>query len=301
MRALLVVNPWTRSATRRVLRAVTIALSSELKLGVETTTHRDHARELAAAAVDDGYDVVAVLGGDGTLNEIVQSLAFTPVRLGILPGGSTNVFARILGLGRDPIAAATDMLGRLRAGEERCVNLGRANGRLFAFCAGWGYDADVVQMVDARPRMKRAMRQATFVYCGALAKMAGRAAVRGVTVRAPGEEPTRDLSNVVCCNADPYTYLGPLPGRMCPEADLDADLDLTALTTARLAPLVRVAATALTGDGVPHLPYARNWHDRPRFTLTSPAPLPFHVDGEFGGKVTELTLHSLRQALTVVA
>jgi diacylglycerol kinase family enzyme len=301
MRALLVVNPWTRSATPRVLRGVTAALASELKLDVEATTRRDHAGELAAAAAADGYDVVAVLGGDGTLNEVVQTVAFTQVRLGVLPGGSTNVFARLLGLGRDPVAAAEVLVRRLRAGRERIVNLGRANHRLFAFCAGWGYDAEVVRMVDGRPRMKRAMRQATFLYCGALAMLRGRANVRGVSV-APDRDPaTGELGTVVCCNADPYTYLGPLPGRVCPEADLDAGLDVTALTTARIGPLLRLTATALTSDGVPRLPHVRAWHDRGEYTLTSPAPLPFHVDGEIGGEVSELTLRSVPAALTVVA
>ncbi len=300
-RALLVVNPWTRSATRRILSTISAVLGAELKLDVETTARRDHAGELAAAAVDDGYDVVVVLGGDGTLNEVVQSLAFTPVRLGILPGGSTNVFARLLGLGRDPIAATEALLRRLRSGQERTVNLGRANHRLFTFCAGWGYDAEVVRMVDGRPRMKRAMRQATFLYCGLLAKLAGRADVRAVALDTPGEPVTADLGNVVCCNADPYTYLGRLPGRVCPDADLDAGLDVTALTTARLGPLIRVTATALTSDRVPQLPEVRNWHDRSRYTLTSPTPLPFQVDGEFGGHVTELTLRSVPQALRVVA
>lgn len=301
MRALLVINPMTRSATRSVLGPVTGMLSAELKLEVAVTAARGHGAELAQRAVDDGYEVVVALGGDGTLNEVVQAVARTPVRLGVLPGGSTNVFARLLGLGRDPVHAAWALLRRLNAGRERVVNLGEANGRLFTFCSGWGYDAEVVRMVDGRPRMKRAFRQATFVYCGTLAKIAGRADVAGVTVRADGAAPVEGMGNVVCCNADPYTYLGPLPSRMCPAADVEAGLDLTTLTRARTSDLVRVAATALTSARVPELPTVRTWHDHARYTLTSPRPLPFQVDGEYVATTPALTLRTLPRALTVVA
>lgn len=301
MRALLVINPMTRSATRAVLGPVTGMLSAELKLDVAVTTAPRHAAELAQRAVDEGYELVVALGGDGTLNEVVQAVARTPVRLGILPGGSTNVFARLLGLGRDPVRAAGALLTHLRTGRERVVNLGEANGRVFTFCSGWGYDAEVVRMVHGRPRMKRAVRQATFVYCGALAKIAGRADVSGVTVAADDAPPVSGLGNVVCCNADPYTYLGRLPSRMCPSADVEGGLDLTSLTRARTIDLLRLAATALTTDRVPDLPTVRTWHDHAAYTLTSPRPLPFHVDGEYVATTTTLHLRTLPDALTVVA
>jgi diacylglycerol kinase family enzyme len=301
LRALLVYNPSATTTNGGVLRAITASLSAELKLDVESTQYRDHAGTLAAAAVREGYDVLVALGGDGTLNEVVQSLALTPVKLALLPGGSANVFARTLGLGSDPVAATQALLHRLREGQERTVNLGTANDRLFTFCAGWGYDAEVVRMVDERPRRKRTMRQATFLWCGALAQLAGRAAWRGVTLTTGGDPPLGGLSNVICCNTDPYTYLGPLPGRLCPAARLEGGLDVTALTRARLADLVRLATAALTSDRVPALPYVRTWHDRSRYALTSDRPLPLQVDGEFVGHTDELVLRAVPRALTVIA
>jgi len=88
---------------------------------------------------------------------------------------------------------------------------------------------------------------------------------------------------------------------MCPDAELAAGLDVTALTRARLTDLVRLAITALTSDRVPGLPFTAAWHDRARYELTSAAPLPLHVDGEVAGEFDHLVLRSVPRALTVVA
>lgn len=301
MRALLLYNPNATTTTPAVLESITAALSAELKLDAEATKRANHAGYLAAGAVDEGYDVVVVLGGDGTLNEVIQGLARTPVKLGLLPGGSTNVFARILGIPRDPVAATTELLRRLRAGEERTVNLGMANERFFAFCAGWGYDAEVVRMVEQRRRMKRRLRQATFLWCGTLALLRGRASATGVRLVTGDLPAVEGLGTTVCCNADPYTYLGPLPSRMCPDAELETGLDVTCLTRGRVPDLVRLAATALTSDRVPDLPFTAAWHDRARYELTSTEPLALHVDGEVAGEFDRLVLRSVPRALTVVA
>src|SRR4029450_7715972 len=92
---------------------------------------RGHARRLAQGAAVAGTDVVAVLGGDGTLNEAANGLAGTGTALAALPGGSTNVFARTIGLPQDPIGA-TGVLraARARRSIER-VGLGSVNGRYF--------------------------------------------------------------------------------------------------------------------------------------------------------------------------
>jgi len=302
MRALLLYNPNATTTTPALTELITAALSAELKLDVEATKRSGHAGYLAAGAVHEGYDVVVALGGDGTVNEVVQGLARSPTKLALIPGGSTNVFARILGIPTDPVEATAGALRRIRRGEERTVPLGRANGRWFAFCAGWGYDAEVVRMVERRARMKRTVRQATFLWCGLLAELAGRAQQAEIVLRAAGDtETTGPLRTLVCCNANPYTYLGPLPSQMCPEADLDAGIDVTALDRTGLVALARVMRTALSTGNVGHLRFAHLWHDRARYEARATAPLPLHVDGEYMGESDELLLESVPAALTLVA
>lgn len=302
MRALLVHNPNATTTTPAVTDVIAKALSAELKLDVEATKRRNHAAYLAAGAVHEGYEVVIALGGDGTANEVVQGLAGTDVKLAIIPGGSTNVWARSLGLANDPVEATSDVLGKLRRGEDRTIGLGRANGRWFGFNAGFGFDAEVVRFVEQRHRMKRTVRQATFVYCGmlALATGFGRRPVE-ITVQPDDGEAVTGLRSAVCCNTDPFTYLGKLPARLCPEADFDKTLDVTGLTSLALLPLLRLAQTALTSPNIHHRKIVRMWHDRSAYTLTSTEPLPLQLDGDYVGRTDRVRLEAVPRAVTVVA
>src|SRR4051794_32570966 len=108
MRALLVVNPKATTTSERARDVLVRALRSEVELTVEVTRRRGHAAELARRAIAQKLDVVVTLGGDGTVNEVVNGL-LTPApasnldipALAVVPGGSTNVFARALGLPKD--------------------------------------------------------------------------------------------------------------------------------------------------------------------------------------------------------
>jgi diacylglycerol kinase family enzyme len=300
MKALLLYNPNATTTTPAVIDVITRALSADLKLDVEPTQRRDHATELAAAAVQAGYETVVVLGGDGTVNEVLQGLAGSDTRLGLIPGGSANVWARTLGLPNEPVEATSVLLRRLREGAERRVTLGLANGRYFGFCSGWGYDGAVVRMVEERLLMKRAMRQGSFLWCGALAYQ--RTVRTDVPITLLGAEPgDRPLRTVIACNSDPYTYLGTRPARICPEADLEKGLDLTGFTDLGLIALSRVVLRALTGGEVGRLRHVRRWHDRAAYDLEAAAPLALHADGEYLGETDRLELRAAPGACRVVA
>ena len=302
MRALLLYNPNATTTNPAVTDVIARALSADLKLDVEATKRRDHGSFLAAGAAHEGYDVVVALGGDGTVNEVVQGLARTGTRLAIIPGGSTNVWARTLGLPNDPVEATAAVLGALREGRERVVNLGTANGRYFTFHAGFGFDATVVRDVERRYRLKKTVRQASFLYCGGLAWLRGDTR-RGpdITVRMPGEVPVEGLRTVVTCNSDPYTYLGRSPARLCPDASLDAGLDVAALGRLSLPVLVRVTRAALRGGDVAKVGAVRRWHDQDLVEVSATAPLPLQLDGDYVGETADLRLASVERALRVVA
>ena len=126
------------------------ALSADHEVAVAETSRRGHASRLAQGAAADGVDVVVVLGGDGTLNEAANGLAETETALGVLPGGSTNVFARTIGQPIDPIEATGSLLNALARGSVERVGLGSVNGRYFLFHTGVGFDAAVVAQVEKR-------------------------------------------------------------------------------------------------------------------------------------------------------
>ena len=306
MRALLLYNPNATTTTSRVTDAIAAALSGELKLDVEATKRRDHASFLAAGAVHEGYEVVLALGGDGTANEVMQGLAGSDVALAIIPGGSTNVWARSLGLPNDALEATAVILEKLRNRESRRINLGTANGRYFGVNAGFGYDAEVVRYVERRYRLKRAVRQASFVYSGMLAYQGGagghhRWSKTRITLTVDDTEVTENIRSAVCCNTNPYTYLRSWPAQMCPEASLDGGLDLTALLRLGLPSLLRLARVALSSPDVGELRSTRLWHDRASFVLTSPTPLALQVDGDYIGETTRVELRTAPGALSLVA
>src|SRR5215510_13230352 len=135
MRALLVVNPKATTTSERSRDVLVRALRSAVNLTVEYTTRRGHAAALARAAAESGVDVVVTLGGDGTVNEAVNGLmaahsaldAISGPRanalpaLAVVPGGSTNVFARALGLPRDWVDGTSVILEALREGRHRVI------------------------------------------------------------------------------------------------------------------------------------------------------------------------------------
>src|SRR5450631_91568 len=155
MRAVLVVNPNATATTLRTRDVLAAALSSDLRVDSQETKGRGHAIELATQAVETGADLVVALGGDGTVNEVVNGILSEGVRpglpdLAVVPGGSTNVFARALGMPASAVEATGQILEALREGRSRRIGLGKANERWFTFCAGLGIDAAVVERVEQK-------------------------------------------------------------------------------------------------------------------------------------------------------
>ena len=104
------VNPAASSVTPRTRVVIQKALAADHEVVLAETIRRDHATRLAKQAVEGEFDVVVVLGGDGTLNEAANGLIHSQTALAVLPGGSTNVFARTLGLPDDPVEATGILL-----------------------------------------------------------------------------------------------------------------------------------------------------------------------------------------------
>ena len=169
MRALLVVNPKATTTTARSRDVLLHALSADLDLEVVETTHRGHAIEVGRRAAKEGHDLLIALGGDGTVNEAVNGLLENGPSpdgpaLAVVPGGSTNVFARALGMPNDPVEATGQLLDALREGRRRRIGLATADGRWFTFCAGIGLDAEVVGDVERR-RARGSRASGTFCSC----------------------------------------------------------------------------------------------------------------------------------------
>ena len=308
MQILVVTNPAARRTKPHLSRWVADRLSDVAKVSVVATTHRHHASQIAVDAAERGVDVVVALGGDGTVNEVLQGIAGTPTGLAVLPGGSTNVYGRILGLPRSLTGATSILYQALKEHRSRQVPAGRANDRWFAFCAGFGFDADVVREVEWHPRMKRYLGQMSFLIHGLQARKraedvririeAGPARPKGRQRGALKHEQT--VGAAVICNADPYTYFGPLASRMCPEATLDRGLDVSALTDVSVPALLATMRKALTGRDVRDLDWVTAWHDREWYELTADRAIPVHTDGDPAGTTTRLRVEAVPDAIRLI-
>lgn len=301
MRALLLFNPNATSTDGAVRDVIASALSSQLDLEVHPTKKRGHATHIVAGAVHEGIDIVFALGGDGTANEVIQAVAGTPVRLGVLPGGATNVLVRALGLPNEPVAATSRMLELLRMDRTTTIPLGLANGRYFATSAGLGFDAAVVRLVERRYRLKRAVRQLSFVWCGLQEFFTGYDRTRlPIELEVDGDI-HGPYGMVIVGNGGPFTYLGQRPLNVTPGASFDHDLDVVGVRTLRTAAFLRILGQVFTTGG--HVRGANTDHleDLRTFTLHSDVPLPMQVDGDYAGEHRAVTIRSVPGALHLLA
>jgi diacylglycerol kinase family enzyme len=301
---LLIVNPAAQGVTARRVNAVIETLDAPYRVEVEHTKERGHAQEIAARARLDGFEVLAVLGGDGTLNEAINGVAGTSLPVTVLPAGGANVFARSLGLPRDALEAAR----RLAEGtaSTRRVSLGKSDGRWFSANFGVGFDAAIVRHVEARPRIKRLIGDSYFVWAGLRVFFAAydRRSPRICLTWSPDASAVpavpAPLFMVVAQNLDPYTFLGRRPLRLCPDAAIEDGVDVFGLDSMRLRIVLPVLFSAFgraRHGSSPHVILARR---QTAFSVRCDQPLPVQMDGEYLGERSNLLVESIPDALTVL-
>jgi diacylglycerol kinase family enzyme len=319
MRALVVVNPAATSTSGKMRDVLVGALGSELKLDVVETGHRGHARELGAQAAAEGIDLVVAVGGDGTVNECVNGLLehgpdpATPM-LAVVPGGSTNVFSRALGRSCDPVEATAEILDSLRAGRTRLISLGSASAsdadgesgwtqpRWFVFAAGLGFDAEVIERVEAARAKGRRSSGVLYVSEAVRAFFLGRDRRRpAMTLDVPGHPPLEDLFLCLVSNVSPWTYLGARPVNPSPEASFDTGLDVFAMGRVGTARMLRTLRQTLAAEPSPRGRRVHRWHDLEELEILASRPLGWQVDGDHLGTATGLRVRHVPAALRVVS
>jgi diacylglycerol kinase family enzyme len=306
VRLLLIVNASASAVTARARVLIQSALGANHDLAVAETSRRGHASRLAQSAAADGVDAVVVLGGDGTLNEAANGLAGTSTALGVLPGGSTNVYARTIGMTGDPVEAAVQLLAALGAGHVRPVSLGSVNGRYFLFHVGLGFDAAVVAQVERRSVLKRYLGHAVFVYAAVdtWLRHYDRSSPAFDAEVELADGTTIAIENVyfgIGMKTNPYTFLGARPFDVAPGTGFDTPLTMVGFRDLKLAALVPVAFAALRGgrrvSEARHIEVVRG---AVRVVVEAHRPLPYQVDGDYLGEATRLELRSHPAALQLV-
>jgi diacylglycerol kinase family enzyme len=283
-----IVNPSASGVTARGRVMIQNALAASHDLTVAETKRRGHATRIAQGAAATGFDVVVSMGGDGTVNEVANGLARSSTALAVLPGGSTNVFARTLGYVNEPVEATGQLLGALGRRSIRRVGLGNVNGRFFCFHVGMGYDAAVVEQVERRGQLKRYLGHPLFAYA-AIDTWIRRYDRKHPAFRVEFGDEHIDGYFAICLNTDPYTYLGSRPLSLVPEATLDRPLGSVVLTSLALRPTLRAVTAAVRGGGrLKSAASAEVRHDLQSLRVVGHRPFPWQVDGDHLGDAETL-------------
>jgi diacylglycerol kinase family enzyme len=304
-RMLIIVNPYAATVSDRLRHLVVYALQGRFEVDAVDTEARGHATELCREAAHEGYDVVVAFGGDGTVNEAANGLLGSPTPLTCLPGGSANVFGKMLGIPGDPVDATEHLLAMADDWQPRKVDLGVVNGRCFTFASGLGLDASVVERVDAKPRLKARFGPWFFTWV-AVTTFMRRYVINPprLTVRTATGEELEGVTALVQ-NGSPFTYFQNRPIDIAEGASLHSGtLAGGVLHRATLLAMPSIAWRALSKHArVTRHRQITGLADATGMTVRSAdgRPLPLQVDGDYLGEVSEARYSILPDALNVIS
>ena len=292
MDVLAIFNPSASRVDARAEAAVLAALRGRAEVEAVRTDHPFHAAELAARGAEEGARLVVAVGGDGTANEAANGLAGTGVPLWCLPGGSTNVYARTVGVPARLADATEQLAAHVADPRIEPMTTGLIDDRHFLFMSGIGVTAEMMRRVAARPEL-RARLGAGYVAVGAVVALAevGRGRLPRLVVEAAGE--TAEAATVIIQRSDPLTFFGPRPVSVCPPAALgDGTLSVAFADRAGPRDVATIFWRLLSGDAgrVTEHPRVTAFDRLDGLTVSSPDGRSFgiEVDGTYVGDRTRV-------------
>jgi diacylglycerol kinase (ATP) len=273
-RARLIYNPTSgREEMRRRLPDILARLERHgLETSCHATTGKGDATAAAAEAVERNFDVVIAAGGDGTIHEVINGLAEKPRRpkLGILPVGTTNDFARALHIPRN-LMRACDIIGEQFA---RPIDVGKVNDRFFINIAGGGSMTELTYEVPSK--LKTMIGQLAY-YVKGIEKLPW---LRPFRLRIEADGFRLDEECMLFLVANSNTVAG--FERLAPDAYLDdGKLDVLVLKKCNLADFIRIVTLATRGEHLndPRVLYVQ----ASRLKVESKDYTQLNLDGELGG------------------
>lgn len=295
---LLVANPAASGFTGGLFRTITSMLVGSYEIEPAWPVNPDEARTVSAKAAQDGFDVVVGFGGDGVVHHVANGLAGTDTALGIIPAGTTNVLARILGIPSRPRKAA-DLLtsgGHRISVPMARVDLGDPASSSYAtFGAGVGYDADVVERSEAQPYRKYWFGSVHY------ARSAVSALLKDYRTRKPQLRVTDgvrkvDAVTVLAQIHSPYTYFGKIPLGV-PAGD-GLSVVIFEKLPARRAPAILLRA--MRGGQLEDVRGVQVWRDVRQLTIEAEPEEASQADGEWLGRSGLIVIGIEPEALQVV-
>ena len=273
-RARIIYNPTAgREQFRKELPDVLDKLE---KAGYETSAHATNgegdATEAARKAVERKHDLVVIAGGDGTINEVIQGIAEADYRpkIGIIPAGTTNDFARALAIPKDTLQAVDIILEN----NVKALDIGKVNDKYFINIAGGG---DLTELTyDVPIKMKAALGQLAY-YMKGIEKLPSLKPVSTV-IEYDDQIFEGDIMLFLVANTNSVGGFE----KLAPNALIDDGyFDLLILKKTNLAEFLRLATAALRGA---HLDDEKIIYTQAkRIKITPNEKMLLNIDGEYGG------------------
>ncbi len=302
-RVMVIANPIASQFTGGTHRDVMSALSKSHKVEAVWPANAAETARVAAAAADDGITVVVAMGGDGMVHHVSQGLVGTRSALGIIPVGTTNVVARLLGIpGR--ASRAVKLIDRTAGprpiGMTR-MTLGRGSAETVhhaAFAAGFGLDAEVVVEADRDPYRK--YRFGSIHYA--------RTALRIGLGRFPSRKPHLNVSSgsrsgsvttALIQFREVYTYFGRVPLRIDPAEP--SPMIVMCMERLRRRHVPRIFLGAIGRKGLSSVPGIEVWNGVTRLELAADPPVAAQADGEALGLTDAAVVEWVPDAMLVIA
>lgn len=277
-RARLIYNP--TAGREKIEKNLPMILNQLEKAGYESSCKATEkswsAAKEAKRAAEDRFDVVVAAGGDGTIHEVINGLAqvANPPKLGILPAGTTNDFARAMKIPRD-LSEACEIIAK---GKTVSIDIGKTQKRFFINVAAAGLFTEVAY--EAPSRLKSVMGPFAY-YAKALEKLGNLHRSFSLTIKTEEKEWTEDLLLMIIANS---VSVGGFQ-KFAPLAKLsDGLFDVLLIRKGNIPDLVQIAALAFRGE---HIHDSRvTYFQTKSLEITSSQPVSLNLDGEWGGECT---------------
>ena len=295
-------NPSSSQFTGGGHRTVVRILRRRFEVETAWPQSTEHARALTAQAVADGFDVVAAMGGDGVVHHTGHVLTGTGTALGVIPTGTTNVYARLFDIPRKPIAAARLLIG---AHHRRPTSVLAMEGRQdqgdirrhALFAAGFGFDAAVVKAAEQEPYRKYHFGALHYART-AIGTLLTDYRKRRPHIRVTSGGKAADAVAVLIQFQPVYTYFGRKELRLSPETPSPMSALIVDSLPARR--LLRIASGLIGGADLDRLPGMQVWTGLESIAFEADPPTWGQADGEITGAWTTAAISLRRDALQVL-
>jgi diacylglycerol kinase (ATP) len=297
--ALLIYNPAAgRISVRPFIGGVIRALNDHgWRVEVAESVNGRHTTQLARMAAQEAFRAVFAIGGDGTAGQAASGLIGSQTALGVLPAGTTNVWAREMGINAFvwPHIQALRQNARLLVETPPCaVDVGLCNGQPFLMWAGIGLDAMTVKKLDPRKRFEKYLNLSEY-----FAATVWNASIwHGMNLRVTADNKLVEGHYLLGVASNIRHYMGGL-AQISPSAYLDdGRMDLWLFSGSNLADTFRQffeirAGSHMTSDMARCIPFRT-------VQIESETPFPIQIDGETMLGARQVTLEVLQQKILIL-